>query len=350
MRVMLILEDISSKMGVYNRMPVILPMCKISKSGGIFMRKQNRLKITAAVLAGFLVLTDTAYAQGGISGKVLKSDIRAYINGEPIMTYNIDGYTGVIAEELRNYGFDVEWSPESRKLFVNRDYQAADINNEHNFSEPDGQIKYAYETDIVTYVGGNEAKSFNIGGMTVIQIKELDVFGDVVWDEGKREVHYTDRMPWTIDLSSGEESAVHEGMGPYKDGINGIKAVFTKNEQGIFDAESENLGHFSWINLSYDKELGGLQLGFSIVAHHMMADVEFSNLCTDMCTIGYDGTRWKETPETANKHMKILINGEPVHIKDVRMGKGNNHQDYYFILDLDIQKEDINSLSIECNI
>ena len=72
------------------------------------MRKQNRLKITAAVLAGFLVLTDTAYAQGGISGKVLKSDIRAYINGAPVMTYNIDGYTGVIAEELRNYGFDVE--------------------------------------------------------------------------------------------------------------------------------------------------------------------------------------------------------------------------------------------------
>ena len=84
MRVMLILEDISSKMGVYNRMSVILPMCKISKSGGIFMRKQNRLKITAAVLAGFMVLTDTAYAQGGISGKVLKSDIRAYINGEPV--------------------------------------------------------------------------------------------------------------------------------------------------------------------------------------------------------------------------------------------------------------------------
>ena len=186
--------------------------------------------------------------------------------------------------------------------------------------------------------------------MTVIQIKELDVFGDVVWDEEKREVHYTDRMPWTIDLSSGEESAVHEGMGPYKDGINGIKAVFTKNEQGVFDAESENLGHLSWINLSYDKELGGLQLGFSIVAHHMMADVEFSNLCTDMCTIGYDGTRWKETPETANKHMKIYINGEPVHIKDVRMGKGNNHQDYYFILDLDIQKDDINSLSMECSI
>lgn len=106
--VLLILEYISSKMDVYNSMSVMLLKCSISKSGGIFMRKQNRLKITAAVLAGFLVLTDTAYAQGGISGKVLKSDIRAYINGAPVMTYNIDGYTGVIAEELRNYGFDVE--------------------------------------------------------------------------------------------------------------------------------------------------------------------------------------------------------------------------------------------------
>ena len=48
--------------------------------------------------------------------------------------------------------------------------------------------------------------------------------------------------------------------------------------------------------------------------------------------------------------IRAYINGEPVHIKDVRIGKGNNHQDYYFILDLDIQKEDINSLSIECSI
>lgn len=49
------------------------------------MRKQNRGKITIAILAGFLVLTNTAYAQGGISGKVLKSDIRAYINGESVI-------------------------------------------------------------------------------------------------------------------------------------------------------------------------------------------------------------------------------------------------------------------------
>ena len=84
MMVMLILEDISSKMGVFNRMSVILQMCKICKSGGIFMRKQNRVKIIIAVLAGVLALTNTAYAQGSISGNVLKSDIRAYINGEPV--------------------------------------------------------------------------------------------------------------------------------------------------------------------------------------------------------------------------------------------------------------------------
>ena len=310
------------------------------------MKKQ---RIAAAVLVFSLMLANTAYAQGRISGRVLKSDIKAYINGEPIMTYNIDGYTGIIAEDLRNYGFDVEWRADSRTLYVTRDYDDNEI-NEVPADNMDRQINYAYETDIVAYVDGNEVRSFNVGGMTVIYIKDLEAFGDVVWDEDKREVSYTDRMPWTIELKPLDENFQHEGFGPYKDGIKGIKAVFTKNDQGSFDVESENIGHLSWLNLIYDKKQGGLQLGFSLIAHHMLADQEFSSLCTNMCTIGYDGSRWKETPEMANEHMKIFINGEPVYIKDVKMGKGNNHQDYYFILDMDIQMDDINTLALECKI
>lgn len=310
------------------------------------MKKQI---IAAVVLVFSLMLANTAYAQGRISGRVLKSDIKAYINGEPIMTYNIDGYTGIIAEDLRNYGFDVEWRADSRTLYVTRDYDDNEI-NEVPADNMDRQINYAYETDIVAYVDGNEVRSFNVGGMTVIYIKDLEAFGDVVWDEDKREVSYTDRMPWTIELKPLDENFQHEGFGPYNDGIKGIKAVFTKNDQGSFDVEAENIGHLSWLNLIYDKKQGGLQLGFSLIAHHMLADQEFSSLCTNMCTIGYDGSRWKETPEMANEHMKIFINGEPVYIKDVKMGKGNNHQDYYFILDMDIQMDDINTLALECKI
>ena len=88
----------------------------------------KKRRIAAVVLVFSLMLANTAYAQGRINGMVLKSDIKAYINGEPIMTYNIDGYTGVIAEDLRNYGFDVEWRADSRTLYVTRDYDDNEIN------------------------------------------------------------------------------------------------------------------------------------------------------------------------------------------------------------------------------
>ena len=308
-------------------------------------------KIMAIFLGSLLCLPSTALASTRIVGEALNTDIRAYIDEIPIRSYNIGGKTGIVAEDLRDYGFEVIWYPDLRELIVAQSDSTA-TGSGHVFketTEPVGShAAYVYETYIVTYVGGRKVEAFNIGGETVIYVDDMETFGDVKWDEASREVHFTTKTPWEIDLSDGIIYAEHQQQYPYIDPIDGFGAEFIKNENGQWNVTETNLGHLSWIRLSFDKRYGGLQLGFSLVAYHMMADDDFSALCTEMCTIGYDGSRWKDSAELAREHTKIYINDEPMYITDVRMGKGNNHQDYYFILDKDIQMDDVNKITVEC--
>ena len=69
-------------------------------SGGEFMKK-----IMAIFLGSILCLPSTALAGTRIAGEALNTDIRAYIDEIPIRSYNIGGKTGIVAEDLRDYGF-----------------------------------------------------------------------------------------------------------------------------------------------------------------------------------------------------------------------------------------------------
>ncbi len=301
-----------------------------------------------------LTVQGTSLATGEICGEVLNTDIKAYINGAPIKSYNINNWTGIIAEDLRDYGFDVDWDNETRKLYIDTSLNPTTVKANYQFEtndKPNGShAADVYKTDIKTYVCGKEVNAYNIGGYTVIYIDELQLFGDVIWDEVKREISYTYVPSWSISLKPETLNATHPGVGPYKDGIKEVNATFVKNRNGQFDVLENNLGHFSWFNVSYDKAYGGLKIGFSMIAHHLLADGEFSQFCYDMCTINYDGTRLKDNADFANKHTQIYINGKPALIKDVKMDRGNNHQDYYFILDLNIDKDKIEDISVSFTI
>lgn len=124
----------------------------------------------------------------------VKSDICAYIDYTPIRSYNIDGYTYVIAEDLRSYGFDVIWNNDERTLEIKRKELTAPIYTKELFdatSDPLSSSYIIYPTDIKTYLNGAEVNSFNIGGQTVIQIDELSSCGNFEWNAEMREVRVT---------------------------------------------------------------------------------------------------------------------------------------------------------------
>jgi hypothetical protein len=140
----------------------------------------------------------------------LYTDIVARIDGHAIRSYNIGGYTAVVAEDLRAYGFWVIWNPTERTLCISRamkdgeletpetwpDYQPGKLT--HRIGE---RAKAVYETDIVTYAAGDMLESFNIDGETLVWIDDLAPFGSVTWHPEEREITLTLGDPMEIALA-----------------------------------------------------------------------------------------------------------------------------------------------------
>ncbi|MGE5484634.1 MAG: hypothetical protein ACM3X4_06425 [Ignavibacteriales bacterium] len=127
-------------------------------------------------------------------GNVLETDIVARVNGDPILSFNIDNETAIVAEDLQNYGFDVTWNPERRTLVVSPSPgkpvtpPPLPLKTNVRVGRKIGTVLY---TDIKTFVGSSTVRSFNLGGKTAIVIDDLGMFGTVTWDPKQRVISVT---------------------------------------------------------------------------------------------------------------------------------------------------------------
>ena len=131
---------------------------------------------------------------GNTLGSVLHTDIKAYINGNAIPSYNINGNTAVVVEDLEYYGFKLDWNASARTISV-ISYDANKTVKPLAVSESTGAtgsvaFPYVY-TDIKAYINGIEVRSYNINGKTCIIIDDLKAYGRIDWDNSKREIRLT---------------------------------------------------------------------------------------------------------------------------------------------------------------
>lgn len=135
-------------------------------------------------------------------GEVVSTDIIAYVNGKQIPSMNIAGETVIAAEDLRQSGFDVAWSPRARTLRIapktawepgavdpalpRQDLSALPIGS---------HLEDVLYTDIQAYYGDKPLRSFNIDGRTVIVLNDLDAFGTVNWNEAERTIRFQAKTP-----------------------------------------------------------------------------------------------------------------------------------------------------------
>ena len=81
------------------------------------------------ILTVFMTLGFTSFpAHADVIGEVIATDITAYIDEQPIASFNINGFTYVIAEDLRSYGFTVLWDENARTLRIYRSAENSDGN------------------------------------------------------------------------------------------------------------------------------------------------------------------------------------------------------------------------------
>lgn len=162
----------------------------------------------------------TSFAKNGdVIGYTKYSDIGAYINHYPITSYNINGYTSVVAEDLRNYGFNVEWNEEERSLRITRNSTANQITpygTVYKYSAKAGQNAFPYlESDITTYVNGQKVDSFNINGSICIYMNALAPYGDVAWVPEVRAVKiWIDGLPINSYIPLPEAPAQQTSINP----------------------------------------------------------------------------------------------------------------------------------------
>lgn len=147
------------------------------------MKKFIKFILCTALLTTALSLTTFAKS-GDIIGYAKYTDISAYINHYPITSYNINGNTAVVAEDLANYGFNVVWNNSARTLTVTRSggTTITPYGTVYKYSSKVGQNSFPiYETDIVTYVNNVPVTSFAIGGKTCVYIDSLAPYGELAW-------------------------------------------------------------------------------------------------------------------------------------------------------------------------
>lgn len=167
----------------------------------VFMKNVRKI---ALFLVAALVLTIipsnivSALKIGDEIGDVLNTDIKTYIDGERIPSYNINGKSAVLIKDLKNYGFDSSYDNVLKKSTVkfspNKKFTPMT-----DFDEQTGKIgtvafKYVY-TDIVAIINGKEVESFNIKGNLAIFFSDLSIFGKIAWNNEKRESRLTLSTP-----------------------------------------------------------------------------------------------------------------------------------------------------------
>ena len=149
------------------------------------MKKATKHSIICALLVAVCMVLTIGAAAARIEGLyVMPTDIRAFVDGYEIPAYNIRDKLGIVAEDLRGYGFNVVWNGEARTLSISK--------KDGGVSAPIDDIRYnskklpVYSTDIVTYIDGAVVESFNIDGETVIFFSEISKYGTSLYDNDCR--------------------------------------------------------------------------------------------------------------------------------------------------------------------
>lgn len=203
----------------------------------------------AAIVGGAFMQTSYAENVGDVIGTIYSTDITAYIDDMPIKSYNTGGRTVIPIEDLRDYGFEVEWNENSRELrAVISDRPAETPEPVIEKQVPGNAIGSIYYTDIRVFINGIESiQTYNIGGVTCIAIEELgvDVFADnrpkysgygmrYVYDDTSRTIRlYTLRTGDTLETAYGTAA------------IKKIEADYIKDNYVYLDDTSPDpLSHF----------------------------------------------------------------------------------------------------------
>ncbi len=175
-----------------------------------------------------------------VIGAALSTDIVACLNGCDIRSFNVGGYTMIIAEDLTGFGFDVKWDGDTRTLRIHGMPDGQYIESVSYYpgtpSMKIGEKMFdVYSTDIVTFIEDVPVQSFNIGGYTVINFEELSRYGKCIYDNGARKLYVN--VPW-YGATAWPDWDIQPGEGHTGDSLS----VYVDEVVSLVNSEREKAG------------------------------------------------------------------------------------------------------------
>lgn len=126
---------------------------------------------------------------GKVIGTAYHTDIIAYINNYAIPSYAANGTSVIVAEDLRNFGFDVVFDNNSRTLNITRNQTV--YPSQMNFEKspyPSTKFTNILYSDIAVYANGIKIPSYAINGYTMVPIESLTMLGTCNWVAEQRSI------------------------------------------------------------------------------------------------------------------------------------------------------------------
>ena len=159
------------------------------------------MKKTISIFLSFvimLIVVISVYATNGdIVGHIYSTDIRAYINGVEVSSYNIGDKTVVVIEDILNensHQYIYNDYLRTLKIFSLAPYYIVEGKSK-NESKTGKIIGNIFETDIKTLVYDVTIPTYNIGGKTAVAIEDLGydnyfspIGGKYIWNKSERTI------------------------------------------------------------------------------------------------------------------------------------------------------------------
>ncbi|MBE7037867.1 MAG: hypothetical protein E7404_03080 [Ruminococcaceae bacterium] len=171
------------------------------------MKKFKLFMMLGIALVSITFLKTGVYAKNGdIIGKVYSTDIIAKIDGLNAPSYNINGKTAIIIEELSDknsslsYAIKAKYDDNERRLDVTMSSSSGFWGEQYNEIKRGSVGKIlgdVYETDIKVYFNGYEIDGINIGGKTAVVIEDLGLIGGINEEFGYSK--YRCKAKWNED-------------------------------------------------------------------------------------------------------------------------------------------------------
>lgn len=162
------------------------------------LKERNKMKkILSIILVTVMLFTmgfvTSANPVGTVVGTALHTDIVVYINNYAIPSYAVNGQSVIVAEDLRNFCFNVVWDQNTRSLNIDRNYDTVQP-HQMQFSKgyPTGtKFTDILSTDIGVYANGMKINSYAMNGYTMIPVEELTMLGKIDWNDNERALYMT---------------------------------------------------------------------------------------------------------------------------------------------------------------